>query len=155
MLRAIRKRTNVKISILKSLRKENPNRLIFAQINLNSINNKFQFLASQIINHVDVLLVSEIKLGDSFSTVLLEGFSKQFRLDRCSNGGGILLYVKATSYSRLLIDHRLLDNVEHLLPKLAQGMRNGFRVVRINLIKIIYQITYSLEQRSWQLYKSL
>ena len=152
MLRAIRKRTNVKISILKSLRKENPNRLIFAQINLNSIKNKFQFLASQIINHVDVLLVSEIKLGDSFSTVLLEGFSKQFRLDRCSNGGGILLYVKATSYSRLLIDHRLLDNVEHLLP---QRMRNGFRVVRINLIKIIYQITYSLEQRSWQLYKSL
>ena len=50
------------------------------------------------------------------------------------------------------MDHRLLDNVEHLLP---QGMRNGFRVVRINLIKIIYQITYSLEQRSWQLYKSL
>ena len=94
MLRAIRKRTNVKISILKSLRKENPNRLIFAQINLNSIKNKFQFLASQIINHVDVLLVSEIKLGDSFSRVLLEGFSKQCRLDHCSNGGEILLYVK-------------------------------------------------------------
>ena len=60
--------------------------------------------------------------------------------------------LRTTAYSRLLIDHRLLDNVEHLLP---QGMRNGFRVVRINLIKIIYQITYSLEQRSWQLYKSL
>ena len=32
---------------LKSLREENLNRPIFAQINLNSIRNKFQFLASQ------------------------------------------------------------------------------------------------------------
>ena len=32
---------------LKSLREENLNRPIFAQININSIRNKFQFLASQ------------------------------------------------------------------------------------------------------------
>ena len=51
---------------LKSLREEDPNRPIFAQININSIGNKFEFLASQIINNVDALLVSEIKLDDSF-----------------------------------------------------------------------------------------
>ena len=51
---------------LKSLREENPGRPIFAQISINSIRNKFQFLASQVINDVDVLLVSETKL-DNFS----------------------------------------------------------------------------------------
>ena len=45
---------------------------------MNTIINKSQFLASQIINNVDVLLVPETKLDDSFSTAqfLLDGFSK-------------------------------------------------------------------------------
>ena len=51
---------------LKSLREENPDRPIFAQININSTRNKFQFLALQVINNVDVLLVSEAKFDDSF-----------------------------------------------------------------------------------------
>ena len=89
---------------------------IFEQININSISNKFQFLASQIINNVDILLVSKTKLDDSFPTAqfLLDGFSKPYRLDRCSNGGGILLYVKDDISSPLLTDHRLPDNAECL-----------------------------------------
>ena len=90
---------------LKLLMEENPNRPIFAQININSIRNKFQFLASQIIINVDVLLVSETKPGDSFPAAqfLLDGFSKPYRLDRCS---------------RLLTDHRLPDNLECLFTKI-------------------------------------
>ena len=53
---------------LKSLREGDLNCSIFAQININSIRNKFQFLVSQIINNVDVLLVSETKLDESFPT---------------------------------------------------------------------------------------
>ena len=60
---------------LKPLREDNLNRPIFPQININFIKNKFQFLASQIINNVDVLLVSETKLVDSFAT-------DKFLLDR-------------------------------------------------------------------------
>ena len=41
--------------IVKGRKSQSP---IFAQININSIRNKFQFLASQVINNVDVLLVS-------------------------------------------------------------------------------------------------
>ena len=114
------KRQNIN---LKSLREENPDRPIFAQINLNSIRNKFQFLASQIINNVDVMLVSETKLDDSFPTaqILLDGFSKPYRLERCSNGGGILLYVKDDISSCLLISHRLPDTVECLFTKINIG----------------------------------
>ena len=102
------------------LREENPNCPIFAQININSIRNKFQFVTSEIIDSVDVLLVSETKLDDSFPTAqfLLDGFSKPYRLDRCSNGGGILLYVKHYISSRLLTDHRLPDNVECLFTEI-------------------------------------
>ena len=87
------KRQNIN---LKSLREENPNRPIFAQININSIRNKFRFLASQVINNVDVLLVPETKLDDSFPTAQfsLDGFSKPHILHCCSNGGGIIRYLR-------------------------------------------------------------
>ena len=112
---------------LKSLREENPDRPIFAQININSIPNKFQFLASQVINNVDVLLVSETKLDDSFPTAqfLLDGFSKPYRLDRYSNGSGFLLYIKDDISSRLLTDHRLPDNVECLFTEINIRNKKG------------------------------
>ena len=74
MLRVIRKRTNVKISLWE----ENPTRLIFAQFNIHSIRNKFDFLASEVINNIDVLLISETNLDDSFpkAQFFVDGFSK-------------------------------------------------------------------------------
>ena len=40
-------------------------------------------------------MISEIKLDDSFPSAqfLLDEFLKPYRLDRCPNGGGILLYI--------------------------------------------------------------
>ena len=37
---------------------------------------------------------------------------------RCSNGGGLLLYIKDDISSRLLTDHKLLDNAECLFTKI-------------------------------------
>ena len=90
----------------------------FAQIDINSIRNKFQFLASEIRNNV--LLVSDAKLDDSFPTAqfFLDGFLKPYRLDHCSNGVGILLYLKDDISSRLLTDHRLPDNAESLFTEI-------------------------------------
>ena len=65
------------------------------------------------------MLVSETKLDDSFPTAqfLLDGFSKQYRLDRFSNAGG-LLYIKDDIFSRLLTDDRLPDNIECLYTEI-------------------------------------
>ena len=111
------KRQNINI---KLFREKNPDRPIFAQININSIRNKFQFLGSKFINNVEVLLESETKLDNSFPTAefLLDGFSKPYRLDLCSNGGRILFYIKDDISSCLLTDHRLPDNVECLFTKI-------------------------------------
>ena len=71
-------------------------------------------MSSQITKYVDILLLSETKLDDSFPTAqfLLNGFCKPYRLDRSSNGGGILLYVRDDIPSRLLTDYKIKDNLE-------------------------------------------
>ena len=99
---------------LENLRWKNKNRPIIAQLNINSLRNKFGFLSSQINKYVDIPLLSETKLDDSFPTgqFSLNGYSKPYRLDRSSNGGGILLYVRDDILSRLLTDYKIKDNVE-------------------------------------------
>ena len=49
---------------LKALRIANLNRIIIAQININSIRNKFDALASSIRGNVDILMISETKIFD-------------------------------------------------------------------------------------------
>ena len=81
---------------LSSLRKNNLNRLIFAHLNINSIRNKFDQLVNSIKGNIDILMISETKLDDSFPSMqfLIEGFGPPFRSDRNSHGGGILVYVR-------------------------------------------------------------
>ena len=59
---------------------------------MNSIRNKFDFLAHQIKGNIDLLMVSETKLDESFppGQFLLGGYSVPFRFDRDGNGSGIL-----------------------------------------------------------------
>ena len=77
---------------LKSLRLANLNRVIIAQININSIRNKFDALVSGIRGNVDILMTSETKIDDSSPTrqFLINGYTAPHRLDRNSIGGGIL-----------------------------------------------------------------
>ena len=80
------------------------NRLIFDQINLNSIRNKFELFFSLVSNNIDVLLISETKIGNTFpvSQFCVPGYSVAFRVDRTRNGGDIMLYVKEHIHCRML-----------------------------------------------------
>ena len=79
---------------LKNTRLKNPNRLIIAQLNINSLRNKFDSLLRMLHNNLDILLISETKIESSFPTAQfqIEGYAT-YRLDRNANGGGILLYI--------------------------------------------------------------
>ena len=81
---------------LKDIKLKNINRISIGQININSLRNKFEFLNSMVNGFVDILLITECKLDDSFPTAQfhMQGYSSPFRLDRNSYGGGILLYVR-------------------------------------------------------------
>ena len=46
--------------------KKNPNRIIIAHLNINSIRNKSEMLKEVVGNKIDVLLISETKLDNTF-----------------------------------------------------------------------------------------
>ena len=81
---------------LLEFRKKNPNKLIIANLNVNSIPNKFEQLKVLVQDKVDILVITESKLDSSFpiSQFIISGFSKPFRLDRNRNGGGVLIFVR-------------------------------------------------------------
>ena len=100
--------------ILKNIRQKNLYSPIIGQLNINSIRNKFSFLDELVKDYLDILLISETKLDDSFTSnqFLLKGFSKPCRLDRSSNGGGLLLYIKEDIPSRVLNNFVMPQNME-------------------------------------------
>ena len=72
------------------------NKLIIAHLNINSLKNKFEFLVEFIRGKVDILMISETTVDESFplGQFKVYGFNAPFRLDRNSNGGGIMLFVR-------------------------------------------------------------
>ena len=83
------------------MRKRNLNRLLFAHININSIRNKFDQLVAGIKNNIDVFMISETKLDNSFPKIQFH-FDGYCRLDRNEHGGGILVYVREDIPSKLI-----------------------------------------------------
>ena len=83
-------------SNLVKIRKNSFKKIIIAHLNINSIRNEFDFLADIVKDNIDIFMISESKLDDSFpdSQFLIEGFGKSFRLDRNRNGGGIMLFIR-------------------------------------------------------------
>ena len=79
---------------LGNMCRKNINRLIFAQLNINSLPNKFDSLQHIINKNSDIFLISETTIDSSFLSVkfYLEGYATPYRLDR--NDGGILLYIR-------------------------------------------------------------
>ena len=81
---------------LHQVRINNPSRIIFGQININSIRNKFAQLIYIVSNEIDIFVVSETKLDGTFPTsqFLMQDYLTPFRKDQTSKGGGTLLYVR-------------------------------------------------------------
>ena len=89
--------------VLYSIRQKHSNRLIIAQLNINSLRNKLSTLSAMIKNNIDILLLSETKIDTSFPTAQfhIDGFTI-YRRVRNENGGGLILYVKEDVPSTLL-----------------------------------------------------
>ena len=96
---------------LNSLRIKNLNKIIVGHLNINSIRNKFDFLTHQVKGNIDILMISETKLDESFPVgqFLMDGYSVPYRLDRDGNGGGILLYIREDIPSKLLSINRNIE----------------------------------------------
>ena len=73
-----------------------PEMIIIGHLNINSIRNKFDALSFITDTNIDILLISETKLNDSFLSAQfrLKGFCTPYRIDRNSKGGGFLSYFR-------------------------------------------------------------
>ena len=82
-------------------------------------------------------MISETKLDDAFPTAqfLLDGFKKPYRLDRCSKGGSLLLFVRDDISSRLLTEYKTPTNVECIFVEISIRKKNWLLCFSYNLHK--------------------
>ena len=105
---------------MKDLRIKNHNRIIVANLNINSIPNKFDALKTIIPGNIDIFVITETKLDASFETTefMINGFCQPYRLDRNGNGGGILIYIREDIPTKLLNLHTFLFDVEGIFVEI-------------------------------------
>ena len=78
----------------ESLTLRNMNGLIFGQVNINSITNRFELRFYLVSNNIDVLLIFEAKIDNTFpvSQFCVPGYSVPSILDSTGNGGCFMFY---------------------------------------------------------------
>ena len=91
--------------------------LKIATLNINSLSapGKFEGLQILLSQGIDILVVNETKLDDSFPSeqFIVDGFKTPYRLDRNRTGGGIIIYVRHDIPSKALTKFKLPDCDKH------------------------------------------
>ena len=82
--------------ILNAFTTKTNERIIIGHLNINFMENKFNSLVSLVKDKLDIIVVSETKIDDSFpeTQFIIEGYSKPFRRDRNSHGGVLFIYAR-------------------------------------------------------------
>ena len=80
---------------LKDIRHKNLGKIVIGHLNINSVRQKFNSLIEITTGNIDILMISEIKLDETFPKgQFLIGFSESYRLDRNSKESGSLFIKK-------------------------------------------------------------
>ena len=105
---------------LRKLRLRNVNKVIIDNININSLPANFDQVKEVILKNVDILVITETKLDDTFplGQFYVEGFTMPYRLDSNRNGGGVIIYVREDIPSKILEKHKLPQDVEGMFVEL-------------------------------------
>ena len=138
-------RSEVPLSVLNDLKRSNFDRLIIGHLNVNSLRNKFEALKNVVTNKVDILLVSETKLDETFPTnqFFIEGYSQPFRLDKNALSGGIMIYIRNDIPCKILNKHSLPNDIEGLFIEITLRKRKWILFGGYNPLKV--RISYFLE----------
>ena len=120
---------------LNNFHRRNIGPLSLAHININPIRYKFNQLVYGVKGTVDVLMITETKLDDSFPTMQfnIERYHT-FGLDRNKYGGEILLYVQDDIPSEFI---PMNSTIESCFIELVWGKRNA---VLIKLTVVSFRI---------------
>ena len=122
---------------MKTLKLKNSNKVITGHVNINSLRNKFELLTEIVGEKVDLLMISETKLDSSFPNAhfYMKCYSKPYRLDRKSKGGGIILYVREDIPSKLINSSCIDHGEEYYLAELNLKKQKWLIVCNYNLHK--------------------
>ena len=106
--------------IFPNLRGTKAENVIIAHLNINFLQNKFEPLAKLVRGKVDILIISETKIDDSFHThqFMIDGYSSPFREDRNSHGGGLLIYVREDIPCKRLKTNNISSDIEGIFIEL-------------------------------------
>ena len=93
---------------LNNIRMKHVNNVIIGHLNINSLANKCDALCYIIRDNLDILVIGETKLDDTFTEkqFIINGFCKPYRLDRNHDGGGVMVYVREDIPSRELATYQ-------------------------------------------------
>ena len=105
---------------LINLKGSKANGVTIAHLNINFLYNKFEGLKLLIQDNIDVSVLSETKLDDTYMSnqFQIEGFSTPFRADRNARGGGLLIYLRDDIPCKILRNQDLPSNVEPIFIEL-------------------------------------
>ena len=125
--------------ILRNIKVRNINRLLIGHLNINSIRNKFEPLKHIIKGNMDIMVVTETKIDDSFpkQEFEIEGYTS-FRRDRNKYGGGILVYVREDIPCREITDQNPTNDLEGVtleinLRKIKWLIFGGYNYTKSNI----------------------
>ena len=105
--------SSVSVGSIRDVRKRNLKRIILGHLNINSIRNKFDLLGDKIKGNVDIMVISETKLDESFPNghFIIPGYALPCRLDRNQFGGGIMVFVREDIPSRALSLNKSIESL--------------------------------------------
>ena len=89
---------------LKKMQESSASKLIVGHLNIDSIRNKFEFFEDVINRNLDIVLLLETKLNDSFPSAVInfKRYGVPYRFDRNSKDGGLLFFIREDIFSKFL-----------------------------------------------------
>ena len=102
------------------------------------------------MNNIDILLITETKLDSSFPSqqFAIEGYSQTLRLDRTSEGGGLIIYVRECRQIKNLPMSRNFKGIflEINLRKTKWLLFGGYNPIKSNINKFLKILSAALDQ---------
>ena len=111
----------IQVKFLSQFRSKNLSRPIIGHININFLESKFEALESLIKDTLDMFVVTETKIDESYPTsqFKIEGFGSPFRLDGNKHVGGIMVYIREHLPCKLIQFHNKPKDIEAIIFELT------------------------------------
>ena len=106
-------------------RLQNAKNVTIGALNVNSLRNKIGAVQELITNNIDICLLSETKIDESFPNQQFNISNyKTFRRDRNKHGGGLLFYINENISCKLINDEIISSDIDMIMFEFLVKTRN-------------------------------